>query len=506
MLFEPAPDRRRRPTDIAITDFTCSRSWEELENRATRIAHLLRDEMGVGPNEHVALLMENRVEVIELLLGAMLAGVWMTPINWHLTEDEIAYVIRDSGARTVFSDERYADLAQSAGAPSRVRVGAELDRALESVSDSPFDPDGPPGGPMIYTSGTTGKPKGVKRTRPPTLAGMLARGRRSGLGSGLDGAGPHLITGPMYHAAPLMFAVYDQMNGAPIEIMRQWNAEKALDLIAQREIVHTHLVPTMFVRILRLPEAVRSRFSAPRLELVLHGAAPISPDIKRQMIHWWGPIFVEYWGGTEGGVNTLADSAQWLAHPGTVGKVLPAFDVFAVDDEGRRLPPGSAGSLYCRNRQGGSVFAYHRAEEKTAEAHLPDGSFTLGDIGRVDEDGFVYLVDRRSHTIISGGVNIYPAEIEQVLQGHPAVADVAVFGVPDEEWGESVKAAIELSAGFEASQALCDEILSFGREHLASYKVPRSIDFEDALPRHPSGKLVTRKLRDPYWKGRERKI
>jgi len=359
---------------------------------------------------------------------------------------------------------------------------------------------------MIYTSGTTGRPKGVKRTRPATLRDALDQHARMGRRYGLDGSGPHLLTGPMYHAAPLLFAIYDQANGAPLVILPRWDEREALGLLAAREIAHTHMVPTMFVRLLRLPEEERAAFRAPRLSLLMHGAAPVSVPVKRRMIEWLGPVLLEYWGATEGGINSLASSEEWLARPGTVGRALPAFEIFARDEAGRRLPPGEIGLLYCRHRQLAKVFEYHGAPAKTAEAHPEPHLFTLGDVGHVSDDGWVFLADRRSHTIISGGVNVYPAEVEQVIQEHPAVADVAVFGIPDEEWGEAVKAAVELAPGYEAGAALEGEILAFGREHLARYKLPRSIDFEAQLPRHESGKLYVRKLREPYWRGRERRI
>ena len=315
----------------------------------------------------------------------------------------------------------------------------------------------------------------------------------------------YLCPAPLYHAAPLRHTMVTLKMGGTAYIMSKFDAEGALQIIDVEKITHSQWVPTMFVRLLRLPEPERAAFHAPKLSLVMHGAAPVSVPVKQRMIDWFGPVLLEYWGATEGGVNTLASSPEWLAHPGTVGRVLPAFDVFARDDEGRRLPDGEIGALYCRHHQMPRVFEYHGAPEKTAEAHPEPHLFTIGDVGRV-EDGFVYLADRKSHMIISGGVNIYPAEVEQVLQEHPAVADVAVFGVPDDEWGESVKAAVELAEGHTASEALADEILAFGRERMAKYKLPRSIDFEDELPRHDSGKLYTRKLRDPYWQGRERKI
>jgi long-chain acyl-CoA synthetase len=367
--------------------------------------------------------------------------------------------------------------------------------------------DGPAGGNMIYTSGTTGRPKGVQRARASTLAAALAAQRAYAHAIACDGSGPHLVTGPLYHAAPLMYAVYDQACGAPVVVMPRWEERAALRLLAEREIHHTHLVPTMFVRLLtRVPEEERRAFQAPALHTVLHGAAPIAPNVKRQMIEWWGPILYEYWGGTEGGVTTFLSSAEWLAHPGSVGRAVPHYEVFAVDEAGRRLPPGEEGALYARHARTPQVFAYHGDAGKTAGAFLDPMTHTLGDIGRVDADGWVYLSDRRANLIISGGVNIYPAEIEAVLQEHPAVADVGVFGIPDEEWGEQVKAAIELQPGHEPGPELERAILAFARERLAGYKVPRSIDFERELPRTPAGKLAVRRLRDPYWEGRERRI
>ena len=503
MIFDQAA---RDPGGLALDDLTRRRSWAELADRTTRIARLMRGELGLRPDDHAAVLIGNRLELVEITLGAVQAGIWITPINWHLSPGEIAYIIEDSGARVVFSDAGLEPAAREAGAPRVLLAGEELDAALASASDEPMPLDGPAGGFMIYTSGTSGRPKGVKRKRAASLGQALATQDVAAAAFGLDGSGPHLVTGPLYHAGPLLFAVYDQGNGAPMLIMPRWDEERALELIQEREVARTHLVPTMFVRLLRLPDAVRERFHAPALQMVLHGAAPVSPAVKRRMIEWWGEVLVEYWGGTEGGTCTLVDSADWLAHPGTVGKPLSNWEVFAVDDAGRRLPTGEDGLLYSRHKKVVDFFEYHGAPEKTAEAYLEGGAFTLGDVGRIDADGYVYLADRKSNMIISGGVNIYPAEIEQVLQEHPAVADIGVFGIPDDEWGESVKAAIELRPGFEASPELEAEILAFGREQLAGYKVPRSIDFETELPRHPTGKLFVRQLRERYWADRGRRI
>jgi long-chain acyl-CoA synthetase len=498
---------RTNPNGLALDTASgdSPRTWAELADRTTRLANWI-GALGAQPGDHVAVWMGNRVECVELMIAGILAGVWLTPINWHLTRDEIAYVIADSGARVLFTDAAYATLARELFAGSVVVAGEQLEAGLRTASETPKSPDAPAGGPMIYTSGTTGRPKGVKRHRAATLAAARDAQRAYARAIGVDAPGPHLITGPCYHAAPLMYAIYAQTCGAPVLIMPRWDERAALAVIQEREVVHTHLVPTMFTRLLRLPEDERATFSAPALSVVLHGAAPISRATKQRMIDWWGPVLVEYWGATESGVITLATSAEWLAHFETVGRVLPAWEVFATDGDGRRLPAGETGLLYARHRTTPRLFEYHGAPEKTAESFRDDHTFTIGDIGRVDAEGFVYLADRQSHTIISGGVNIYPAEIESVLHEHPAVADVAVFGIPDDDWGESVKAAIELRSNYAASASLAAEILTWCRDRLAGYKVPRSIDFEAALPRHASGKLYLRELRDRYWAGRSRRI
>jgi len=500
-----------RPNETALDDLTRCYTWREVDDRARRIARFLRDDLGLAPDDHAAVLMANRVEAVELVLGAMLAGVWLTPINHHLTAEEVAYIVEDSGARVVFTDLDHENVARAAivpgaEAPEVLVAGTSLEKSLASASDEPLADDGPPGATMIYTSGTTGRPKGVKRARSATVGEAFSSAAAAGAMLGLDGSGPHLVTGPLYHAAPLLFAVYDMIAGAPLVVMPRWDARQALDLIEQHGVRHTHLVPTMFVRLLRLPEDVRAAFDPGSLSVVLHGAAPIAADVKRAMIDWWGPVLVEYWGATESGVATLVASEEWLAHPGTVGKPTATFEVFAADEAGVRLPPDEVGTLYLRHRRLAKPFEYHLACAKTGEAYIEGSAFTIGDIGRVDVEGYVYLADRKSHTIISGGVNIYPSEVEEVLQRHPAIADAAVFGIPDDEWGEQVKAAVELADGWSASPALEEELIGFARTHLAAYKVPRSIDFEARLPRHPTGKLYTRLLREPYWKGRERSI
>ncbi|HSL57270.1 MAG TPA: AMP-binding protein, partial [Acidimicrobiales bacterium] len=464
-----------RPDELAVDDLARTRTWAQLIDRAHRLGHLLRDEHGVGPGDHVSMLMGNRVEFPELVLASVLTGIWITPINWHLTADEVAYILDDSGAKVLVTDPAFeatarAAVTRAAAHPPMHVAGDDLDRAVADASDAPFALDGPAGGTMMYTSGTTGRPKGVKR---PRASGVEATLRSLGDGPtplGLEGSGPHLVTGPLYHSAPGGFAQIDLHHGAPLVLMSRWDEEATLRLIDDRGVVTTHLVPTMFVRLLRLPDDVRASFDGSSLRTVIHGAAPVAPQVKARMIEWWGPVLLEYWGSTEGGVFTLVGSQDWLDHPGTVGRALPSYEVFAVDEDGTRLPPGEVGTLYTRNLLTTEVFEYHNAPEKTAGAHLAPGTFTMGDVGRVDDDGFVHLSDRSANMIISGGVNIYPAEIEAVLHDHPAIADVAVFGIPDDEWGEQVKAAVQLREGVAPSEQLADDIMAFARERLAGYK------------------------------------
>jgi long-chain acyl-CoA synthetase len=493
------------PAELALDDGERRRSWAELLDRVTRLRNLLRDELGLVPGDHVASMLGNRVEWFELTLATMAAGVWLVPVNTHLQPDEIAYVLSDSAAAAVFADGAHLDAARG-GRARVIEVGAEHDAAVKAASARPIDWASASGGRMHYTSGTTGRPKGVKRALPATAGEYLERLGALGDAVGLDGSGPHLLTGPHYHAAVGGYALFDLCNGAAVHLMERFDALETVTRIARDAIAHTHLVPTMMVRLLRLPAEQRAAFDPSSLTMVLHGAAPISMSTKRAMIDWWGPVFTEYWGTSEAGTFTLIDSADWLAHPGSVGRALPGVEIVAVDEDGRMVKPGEVGTLYCRLDGSLQPFRYYGDDDKTAAAFLAPGLFTMGDMGRIDAEGFVHLVDRATNMIISGGVNIYPAEVEAVVLAHDAVADVAVFGIPDEEWGEQVKAAVELAPGFTGSDVLADEIVEFVRAHIAHYKAPRTIDFVDVLPRLPTGKLLVRTLRDPYWSDRERRI
>ena len=374
------------PDALAVDDRTRSRTWAELDERVARLRACFTA-VGLQPGDHAAMVVGNRVEFVELVLAALTSGVWMTPVNWHATADEVSYVLDDAGAAVVFADPAHGAFAAVANRVPVIEVGAPLDNLIAAQTPSCLDPDARPGANMFYTSGTTGRPKGVKRGRQPTLRAQLHAHRAAGAALGLDGGGTHLVTGPLYHAAPLGFAVMDLLNGAPTMLMPAFDPQSVLELIEQHRVRNTHLVPTMFVRLLGLPSEARDRFDSSSLRTVLHGAAPIAPAIKQAMIDWWGPVLVEYWGASEGGVVTLVGSDEWLRHPGTVGRPTATHEVFAVGDDGERLPPGTNGRLWCRNTVVDSVFQYHGDPDKTARAFSGPGTYTIGDIGRIDADG-----------------------------------------------------------------------------------------------------------------------
>jgi len=512
-----ATSAREVPDSTAIVDVRRKLSWGELNDRVKRLTQAF-GEAGLRPGDHIAMVMGNRSEFVEILTACIHAGITVTPVNWHLTGDEAAYVVRDCGARAFIADDTYLEVGEHCanlpGLRLRLVTGDRAHGSLDSYetvlrfsAPAPLPIGQEVGGFMLYTSGTTGRPKGVERsmggsgsTVEASTSILAAMGRALGLASG----GAHLVTGPLYHAAPLGFSQMAFNLGSSLILMDKWSPEATLDLMRDWSITSTHLVPTMFIRLLRLDEQTRASFDPSHLALVLHGAAPCPIWAKEQMIDWWGPIITEYYGATEGGA-TLITSEDWLAHKGSVGRPLPIYTVEIRDDDGLPQPPGQSGVIYFRSTLG-ETFRYHNDPMKTAAAHAEPGVFTLGDIGHVDAGGYVWLTDRKNDLIISGGVNIYPAEVELVLGAHPAVADVAVFGIPNDEWGEEVKAAIELLPGHLPSADLEAQLLAWCRERLAAYKCPRTFDFEERLPRHPTGKLYKRLLRDRYWQGRGRSI
>ncbi|MGK2958675.1 MAG: acyl-CoA synthetase [Acidimicrobiales bacterium] len=488
-------------------------TFGELLSRANRVAHGLRA-LGFTRGDNVAVVLPNVSEFLETYMAAMQIGLYITPINFHLTGPEIAYILSDAEAKAFILSERYADNGTAAikeiGFPESHVFAVGKIKGLQSyeqlVEGQPttLPEDRFAGQTMLYTSGTTGRPKGVRRALsdmdPDTgasLASLLA-----GLFDIKGGEGAHLAAGPLYHAAPLGFGTGAMHLGQAIVLMDKWSPELTLKLIDKYQITTSHMVPTMFHRLLALPDDVKKQYDTTSLANVIHAAAPCPVDVKRRMIEWWGPVIYEYYAATEGG-GTYVKSPEWLEHPGTVGQPWPGSEIKIFDDKGDECAPNESGTVYMRTAMG--QFEYYKDPEKTAESRHGD-MFTVGDIGYLTEDGWLFLNDRKADMIISGGVNIYPAEIEAALLTHPQVGDAAVLGVPNEEWGEEVKAVIEPAHGVTPTPALAEELITHCRELLANYKVPRSIDFRDELPRYPTGKLYKRLLRDEYWKGIERKI
>jgi acyl-CoA synthetase (AMP-forming)/AMP-acid ligase II len=478
-----------------------------LVERSNRVAHVLHG-AGLRRGDGVVLMLPNSPEFFEVAWAAQHSGLYYTPVNTHLTLDEVEYIIDDSGASAVFLHASMADLAAALAGRNpevtlRVAVGGPVaGYALydEALADSPATPPPEPsqGTEMLYSSGTTGRPKAVRRPLPGDAGSWAQATLEVALRDryGLAPGGRYLSPAPLYHSAPLNYTMAVLRLGATAVVMERFDAEGALALIERHRVTHAQFVPTMFVRMLKLPEEVRRRYDVSSLRCVLHAAAPCPVEVKRQMMDWWGPIIHEYYGGTEGFAGTMIGPEEWLAHPGSVGR--PMSPVHVIGEDGTELGPGEAGELYF---EGGPDFEYHNDPAKTASIRDEHGWRTLGDVGYLDQDGYLYLTDRATFMIVSGGVNIYPQEAENVLVMHPEVADVAVFGVPNPDFGEEVKAVVQPADWDRAGDRLAKELLAYCREHLAAYKCPRSVDFERELPRDPNGKLYKRRLRERYWEG-----
>lgn len=472
---------------------------------ANRLARLLR-ERGLEAGDAVALVCSNRVEFIETLFATRHAGLRLTPINWHLTAEEAAYIVADCEARAVLAEPRVAGLAPLIpdSVAVKLAIGGELDGfepyAVIAGEDGSDLPDPVLGSVMLYTSGTTGRPKGVHRPNAPVIpqAAYALRGyhRPSVV---------QLCAGPAYHAAPLTFDVGAATGaGAPLIFLDKWDSETVLRTIADEQVTHLHLVPIMFQRLLALPDEVRAQYPVDHVRHIIHGAAPCPPEVKRAMIDWFGPVLHEYYAGSEGGAGFMISSEEWLRKPGSVGKRPALLQVRILDDEGRPLPNGQEGGIY-HQIPPGADFGYYKDPAKT-EAARASGFFTMGDIGYFDADDYLFLTGRSAECIISGGVNIYPQEVDNVLLRHPAVADSATIGAPHADWGEEVRAVVELAPGYEGSDGLAAELLAFARAALPGFKAPRALDFATGLPRTEAGKIQRGKVRAPYWAGLERKI
>jgi long-chain acyl-CoA synthetase len=484
-----------------------------LAARCHALVHGLRAR-GLAHGDAVAVLLPNGEPLVATLLAVMQAGWHWVPINTSLTAGEVAWILADSGAKAFVAHERFADVAAAAAAEAgvaaagRIGVGvvqgfAAFDAVLEGQPAT--RPEGRLAGQfMQYTSGTTGRPKAVQRSTPALdpdqMAALLAPNlSRYDITPGGDHV--HLVTSPMYHMAPLSFGYFSLHFGHPVVLMDRFDPERALAEIERHRVTTTHMVPTQFHRLLLLPEATRRRYDVSSLRHVMHAAAPCPVELKRKMLEWWGPVIYEYYGASEGG-GTLVRAAEWLERPGSVGRPWPGAGVRVLDDDGKDLPAGETGTVYLKLIMD---FAYRGDPEKTRASRRGEW-FTVGDVGWLDADGYLFLCDRKIDMIITGGVNVYPAEVEAALLAHPEVGDAAVFGIPHPEWGEEVKAVVEPAPGVTADAALASLLLAHCRERLAGYKCPRSIDFAAALPRDANGKLYKRRLRDPYWAGRERKI
>ncbi len=486
----------------------------ELLASCNRLVHGLRS-LGLEKGDCVAAVIPNGRAMVELYLATCQAGWYLSPINHHLTAPEIAYIVGDSEAKAFVGGERFGPSCAVAmdelDFPKEARFAVGEIEGFRSYAEllagqpETLPEDRAAGAVMNYTSGTTGRPKGVRRPLPPldpdTVAALFT-GFLAMFGIQAESGNVHLVGSPLYHTAVLVFAGCSMHMGHPTVVMDKWKPEDFLALIEKYRATTSHMVPTQFHRMLHLPEEVRAKYDCSSTSNMVHAAAPCPIEMKLAMLDWWGDSIYEYYAATEGG-GTLVTPEEWRRYPGTVGRPWPTSDIKIYDDDGNELPAGEHGTVYMKQSQGD--FEYHKDKEKTRKSRRGE-YFTVGDIGYLNEDGYLFLCDRKSDMIISGGVNIYPAEIENVLLIHPKIADVAVFGIPHPDWGEEVKAVVQPVDDVATSDALTQEILGFCVDKLAKYKTPRSVDYVEEMPRDPNGKLYKRKLRDPYWEGHEKAI
>jgi long-chain acyl-CoA synthetase len=481
-------------------------TYRELDERSSQFAHYLRG-LELGPDDVVAILMDNNARYHEVAWAVRRIGRYLTPVNSHLTTDEIAYIVNDSGATVLVANGGLTETVRGLtpavvpGVRHRLFIGPTMpgwtsyDDTISTQPRSPV-PDETEGDIIQYSSGTTGRPKGIRRALTGRPMNLDQDAVIPFLGAiGFDEGATYLSPAPLYHSAPIYWTMGVHRLGGTVVVMEKFDPEQALALIERHRVTHTQMVPTMFVRMLKLDEAIRTKYDVSSLQQVIHAAAPCPVEVKRRMLDWWGPIISEFYSSSEGAGATFVTAADWLEHPGTVGRpMLGAIHV--LDDDGTELGPGEIGTIWADAPQ---RFDYVNDAEKTRQHYDARGWTTVGDIGYLDEDGYLFLTDRKAYVIISGGVNIYPQEVENILIGHPQVYDVAAFGVPNPEFGEEVKAVVQPVSMQDAGPALAAELIAYCRGRLAGYKCPRSIDFDAELPRTDTGKLYKRRLRDRYW-------
>ncbi|MGW4335918.1 AMP-binding protein [Rhodococcus koreensis] len=486
-----------------MSDTGAALTYRQLEEQSNQTAHLFR-RRGLRPGDHVAIIFGNQLEIFPVIWAALRSGLYITPVNWHLSPDEAVYIVDNCQAKILIADIAHAELAGrcTEGAPrleGTLLFGGDvpgterLDHATAGLPVTPID-DELEGKPMYYSSGTTGRPKGILPVLPNVPFGTPndtdeASARYYGFGRDTTMLSP----GPIYHAAPLALSLTPIRQGGRVIVMPRFDASDLLRVIDEHGVTHFQAVPTMFVRMLKLPDEERRARDVSSLRAVVHAAAPCPIDVKEKIIDWFGPIVSEYYGGSEGSGSTIIDTPTWLEHKGSVGQAAFGSTVHISNDGVTDLPPGQIGTIWF---SGGDPWEYFNEPEKTRESISPRGWCTLGDVGHLDEDGFLYISDRRTDLIISGGVNIYPREIEEALALHPAVADVGVIGLPDDEMGQRVHAVVQPSDQATAGSALETELIDFVRGKIASYKAPKSVEFRHELPRLPSGKMQRGRLRD----------
>lgn len=501
---------QRHPDRPAVLAPGVPMTYGGLHAEVNRLSNAL-GALGMRPGDALAAVLGNRPEFLIVLLAAMQSGLYIVPVSRHLTAPEIGYVLADSGAKTVITESAFAavvtDAADEAGIPAGGRVSVDPAEGYRGMGGLCAAGSAVPpakrviGSVMLYTSGTTGRPKGVRRPllgmSPEVVLDVMRQtlSRHLRLGPGDD---VHLVVGPLYHAAPCVHALMALNLGHAVVVAPRFRPEHTLELIQRHGVTNAFMVPTMFHRLLALPDDVRARYDLSSLRQVYHSAAPVPVETKQRMMDWWGPVLYEYYGSTESGPVVMAAPQDWLAHPGTVGRAVEGVQIKILDEAGNELPPGETGLIYARGHPG---FEYHGDPDMPA-ATMRGEFYTPGDLGHLDEDGWLYMSDRRTDLIISGGVNIYPAEIEAVLLQHPAVADVAVIGVPDEDWGQRVVALVEPAEKAFPGDALAAALLAHCEPRLARLKHPRRVEFRASLPRIPSGKLSRRRVREDYLRER----